>query len=147
VTGAAAADSSATAHILDLLAAVPAPGDAEGNAFWNDMWKASNSACLIPANIGPRIVRALDGEPAGLADQILSATSEMGPPERAATAKVVGEGLAANADLGCYVSSYTGGLWLTDVEQTAWRVLLAAHTGPKSADQARHDFREGWKNA
>ncbi|WP_329181946.1 hypothetical protein [Streptomyces sp. NBC_01477] len=145
VAAAACEEFTAATHLLDLLAAIPPP---TGNPdFWQALGKASDTPHLIPANIGPRVLRALEGDPAGLADQVLSAFGEITASHRAAAAKVVGGALADTADLAGFDHTYIGTLWLTDLEQTAWRVLLAARTRPESFHAARLTFRAGWKDA
>ncbi|MGP3928316.1 hypothetical protein [Streptomyces sp. 8N616] len=57
----------------------------------------------------------------------------------------MGDTLASTIDL-TFNKKLIGGLWLSDLERTAWRVLLASYAPAKSAEQARSDFREAWKN-
>ena len=145
VVAAASEEFAATAHLLDLLAVLPPRGDV--GRFWAELGKVSDSPHLTAATMGPGIVRALDGDPAPLADQILSATAGMSAARRAAAAEVIGVALSETADFAGYGDHYIGSLWLADLERTAWRVLLATRARPESARQDRADFRAAWKDA
>ncbi|MFD9468154.1 hypothetical protein [Streptomyces goshikiensis] len=74
---------AATAHLLGLLATLPAPTEA-GERFWSDLWRSSGSLYLLPANIKTFVLSSPAGEGAGRAGQILSAVDEMTPPQRVA---------------------------------------------------------------
>lgn len=134
---------AATARLVSLMAGLPLPSG-EPRGFWFRLWRASGSAIFMPANIDHQVLRALRGDGGGLADQLLTAVSEMTPEERAAAAVVIGEGLEEKG-LGGYKSAVLGDLWLRDVEATAWRMLYAARKRYTSEDQ--REFREGWKLA
>lgn len=87
------------------------------------------------------MLRALGGDGAGLAGQILSAVDDMTEPQRAGA---IGEVLAETADLSGFKTHIVGSLWLRDLEITAWRVLFAdrQQTGPAE----REAFHDVWKN-
>jgi hypothetical protein len=121
------------------------PSPRNQDDFWKALWDASGDACLLPANLAPLVLRALGGDAAGLAGQIMSAFETMTPTHRAAVAELVGDTLASSIGL-TFNNQLIGGLWLSDLERTAWRVLLATYTPARSAEQARRDFRESWKN-
>ncbi|MEU7553387.1 hypothetical protein AB0B01_13740 [Streptomyces sp. NPDC044571] len=132
---------AATAHLLGLLAALPAP-TAAGERFWSDLWRSSGSLYLLPANIKACVLSSLSGEGTGLAGQILSAVDEMTPPQRIAAGEVIGQALAESDHLPDLKTQVIGELWLRDLELTAWRVLHADH---KSADPAgRKAFLDAW---
>ncbi|MDT9684950.1 hypothetical protein RND61_23240 [Streptomyces sp. TRM76323] len=132
---------AATAHLLGLLAALPAPSEA-GERFWSDLWRSSGTAYLLPTNIKELVLRSLAGEGTGLAGQILSAVDEMTPPQRVAAAEVIGQALAESDHLPDLKTQALGELWLRDLELTAWRVLHANH---KPADPAgRNAFIDAW---
>ncbi|MFC9916638.1 hypothetical protein [Streptomyces sp. NPDC127197] len=143
VAAASSEDFAATGHLLSLLSVLPTPADDE---FWRALWDASGDAYLLPANLKHLVLRALDGDAAGLAGQIMSAFEAMNPTNRAAVADLVGDTLASGIDLS-FSKQLIGGLWLSDLERTAWRVLLATYTPTKSAEQAQNDLREAWKDA
>lgn len=134
--------AAATDHLLDLLAVVPRRDD--GADFWTELSGVSGRPHFTAANLGPWIVRALDGEPVGLADQVLSAVTGMSADRRAAAAEVIGVALSETADFAGYDDEYLGGLWLADLEQSAWRVLLACRARSEPAVRARADFRRAW---
>ncbi|MFE0807878.1 hypothetical protein ACFW34_10385 [Streptomyces sp. NPDC058848] len=132
---------AATAHLLGLLAALPAPTDT-GERFWSDLWRSSGTAYLLPTTIKKAVLRSLAGEGTGLAGQILSAVDEMTPPQRVAAAEVIGQALAESDHLPDLKTQVIGELWLKDLELTAWRVLHADH---RSADpEGRNAFIEAW---
>lgn len=87
------------------------------------------------------MLRALGGDGAGLAGQILSAVDDMTEPQ---CAGAIGEVLAETADLSGFKTHIVGSLWLRDLEITAWRVLFAdrQQTGPAE----REAFHDVWKN-
>lgn len=144
IAAAHSAGYAATGHLLALLASLPAPTD-EPHNFWFALWQASDSAYLLPANIKHLVLRALGGDGYGLAGQILSAVDEMTEPQRTRTAEVVGEALTDTTDFAGYPAQTLGGLWLRDLELTAWRVL---HAVSQPGDtRARQQFRDAWKNA
>lgn len=135
---------AATAHLLGLLAALPAPTEA-GENFWSDLWRSSGSLYLLPANIKSCVLSALSGDGADLAGQILSAVDEMTPPQRLAAGEVLGQALAESDHLPDLKTQVIGELWLRDLELTAWRVL---HADRKSADPAeRKAFFDAWAGA
>ncbi|MFF8260860.1 hypothetical protein [Streptomyces virginiae] len=132
---------AATAHLLGLLAALPAP-TAAGERFWSDLWRSSGSLYLLPSNIKAWVLSSLAGEGTGLAGQILSAVDEMTPSQRVAAGEVIGQALAESDHLPDLKTQVIGELWLRDLELTAWRVLHADH---KSADPAeRKAFFDAW---
>ncbi|MFD8613413.1 hypothetical protein [Streptomyces sp. NPDC059631] len=132
---------AAAAHLLGLLAALPAPTEA-GEQFWSSLWRSSGTAYLLPANIKGLVLRSLAGEGAALAGQLLSAVDEMTPPQRIAASEVIGQALAESDHLPVLKSRVLGELWLRDLELTAWRVLHADH---KSADPGRRQaFLDAW---
>ncbi|MEV3989939.1 hypothetical protein AB0J57_13645 [Streptomyces sp. NPDC049837] len=134
---------AATAHLLGLLAALPAPTEA-GEHFWSDLWRSSGTAYLLPANIKALVLRSLAGEGAGLARQILSAVDEMTPPQRMAAGEVIGQALAESDHLPDLKTQVIGELWLRDLELTAWRIVHADH---KSAStDGRKAFLDAWTN-
>jgi hypothetical protein len=66
VVGAASSEKFvATGHLLTLLSALPTPTD-DQNDFWNALWTASGDAYLLPGNFKHLVLRALDGDAAGL---------------------------------------------------------------------------------
>lgn len=132
---------AATAHLLGLLAALPAPTHA-GERFWSNLWRSSGTAYLLPTNIKDLVLRSLAGEGTGLAGQILSAVDEMTPPQRVAAAEVIGQALAESDHLPDLKTQVIGELWLRDLELTAWRVLHADHKSPDGA--GRNAFIEAW---
>ncbi|WP_439944323.1 hypothetical protein [Streptomyces sp. BBFR115] len=132
---------AATAHLLGLLAALPAPTEA-GEQFWSSLWRSSGTAYLLPATIKDPVLRSLAGEGAALAGQILSAVDEMTPPQRIAASEVVGQALTESDHLPDLKTRVLGELWLRDLELTAWRVL---HADRKSADPGRRQaFLDAW---
>ncbi|MEU7282062.1 hypothetical protein AB0A69_25290 [Streptomyces sp. NPDC045431] len=134
---------AATAHLLGLLAALPAPTEA-GEHFWSDLWRSSGTAYLLPANIKTLVLRSLAGEGAGLARQILSAVDEMTPPQHMAAGEVIGQALAESDHLPDLKAQVIGELWLRDLELTAWRVV---HADRKSAGfDGREAFLDAWTN-
>jgi len=132
---------AANARLVSLMAGLPIPND-EPRDFWFRLWKASGTAIFMPANINHQVLRALRGDGAGLADQLLTAVSEMNSGQRAAAAIVIGEGLEEK-NLSGYKTEVLGELWLRDVETTAWRVLYATRKPDTWEDQ--QEFRDGWK--
>ncbi|MET8332010.1 hypothetical protein [Streptomyces sp. NPDC005181] len=76
--------------------------------LWFRLWQASGTRIFMPTNIQHQVQRALDGDGAGLADQLFTAVSEMNADQRAAAA-VVGESLAENADLVARLTSLCHG--------------------------------------
>ncbi|MCX5127939.1 hypothetical protein OOK25_30225 [Streptomyces sp. NBC_00347] len=131
----------ATAHLLGLLAALPAP-TTSGEHFWSELWRSSGFLYLLPANIKTCVLSSPAGEGTGLAGQILSAFDEMTPPQRIAAGEVIGQALAESDHLPDLKTQVIGELWLRDLELTAWRVLHADH---KSADPSRREaFFDAW---
>lgn len=130
-------DQAANSHLLDLIAALPLPGD---DSFWTDLWHASGSSYLLPTNIRHAVVRAAHGE-SGLASFLMSFIADMNTEQRGAVAKLIGDTLA---DVAIEGAERIGELWLRDAESTAWRVLIARQNDtPKS----RARFFEAWRNA
>nr|WP_186337972.1 MULTISPECIES: hypothetical protein [Streptomyces] len=124
---------AATAHLLGLLAALPAPTET-GERFWTSLWRASGTAYLLPATIKDAVLRSLAGEGTALAGQVLSAVDEMTPPQRIAAGEVIGQALAESDHLPDLKARVLGDLWLRDLELTAWRVL---HADQKGTDPTR----------
>ncbi|WP_331773019.1 hypothetical protein OG948_57335 (plasmid) [Embleya sp. NBC_00888] len=142
----AAAHSSsyaAGAHLLTLWAVLPEPGGPDD--FWARLWKTSDSAYLLPANVKGQVLRALAGDGDGPAGQILSFLSGIAGDRRVATARVVGQALVDALDRGGFEAAILGEAWLRDVELAAWRVLLAARPDDDPADRGR--FRQAWRDA
>ncbi|MGW1551843.1 hypothetical protein [Streptomyces sp. NPDC002346] len=131
---------AATAHLVSLWGGLPSPSDGDGD-FWHRLWRASGTAIFLPANINHQVLRALSGDGVGLADQFLTAVSEMDAGERIAAALLLGEALEAR-DLSGYKPALLGELWLRDAETTAWKVLYAARKRTTYDDQA--EFQRGW---
>ncbi|MFG2831720.1 hypothetical protein ACGFWI_30320 [Streptomyces sp. NPDC048434] len=132
---------AAIAHLLGLLAALPAPTEA-GERFWSDLWRSSGTAYLLPANIKAEVAQSPAGEGTALARQILSAVDEMTPTQRVAAGEVIGQVLAESDHLPDLKTQVIGELWLRDLELTAWRVL---HADRRSDDSAgRKAFLEAW---
>ncbi|MET7717235.1 hypothetical protein [Streptomyces sp. NPDC005407] len=99
----------------------------------------------MPTNIKHQVLRALDGDGAGLADQLLGAVTGMDAEQRTAAAAVIGAHLADHADLPGHEGPALGELWLRDAEITAWRLLYAERNHFTRESQSA--FRDGWKNA
>ncbi|WP_326793437.1 hypothetical protein OHA79_44700 (plasmid) [Streptomyces sp. NBC_00841] len=76
---------AATSHLVSLLAALPVPSD-EPHDFWFQLWQASGTPVLMPVNIKHQVLRALDGDGAGLADQLMTAVADMDPKQRTTAA-------------------------------------------------------------
>ncbi|WP_351233826.1 hypothetical protein [Streptomyces sp. NPDC002133] len=134
---------AATSHLLSLVAGLPIPSD-EPKDFWFQLWQASGTPVLMPTNVKGQILRALDGDGAGLADQLLTAMTDMNSEERTAAAALIGQHLADHAGLPENEGPGLGELWLRDVDITAWRLLYADRTRPTWESQTA--FRNGWKN-
>ncbi|MFF4741257.1 hypothetical protein ACFY2W_36050 [Streptomyces sp. NPDC001262] len=134
---------AATAHLASLVAGLPIPVD-KPHDFWFQLWQASGSAIFMPPNIKHQVLRALQGDGDGLADQMLTAVSGMSAEQRSAAAVVIGQGLEGERHVTGYSVELLGELWLRDIEMTAWRVLYASSQRPTWEAQAK--FREGWKN-
>lgn len=146
VAALAAAHSSsyaAGAHLLTLWAVLPEPGGPDD--FWVRLWKASDDPHLLPANVKGLVLRALSGDGAGLAGQILSFLAGVAGDRRSATARVVGRALVEALDRGGSEAVILGEAWLRDVELTAWRVLLSTRPDDDPADRER--FRQAWRDA
>ncbi|MGY6021644.1 hypothetical protein [Streptomyces spinosirectus] len=132
---------AATGHLLGLLAALPAPTKA-GEHFWSQLWRASGTAYLLPANIKALVLRSLAGEGTALARQILSAVDQMTPPQRLAASEAIGQALVESDDFPDLKTEVIGELWFRDLELTAWRVL---HADRRSDDPAgRKAFLDAW---
>ncbi|MFF3612480.1 hypothetical protein [Streptomyces sp. NPDC002580] len=135
---------AAIGHLLGLLAALPCPTET-GERFWSDLWRASGTAYLLPANIKPAVLQSLAGEGTALARQILSAVDEMTPPQRVAVGEVIGQALVESDHLPDLKTQVIGELWLRDLELTAWHVL---HADRRSDDpDGRKAFLEAWTKA
>lgn len=114
---------AATAHLVSLAGGLPIPSD-EPRDFWFKLWQASGNPIFLPGNIRHQVLRSLQGDGKALADQLITALSEMSGPQRKAASAVIGEALEGT---GMWGSSpgWLGDLWLQDVERTAWRILYA----------------------
>ncbi|MDV9186847.1 hypothetical protein R6L23_01120 [Streptomyces sp. SR27] len=134
----------ATQHLVSLIAGLPVPTDEPYEDFWFKFWQASGSAYLMPGNMKPSVIAALDYDGLGLADRFLSAFNEMSVEQWDAAATVIGEVLEERV-AGPFTLRQRGELWLRDVQLTSWRVLYAA-PGPFTWEQ-REAFRNGWKQA
>ncbi|AJC62057.1 hypothetical protein [Streptomyces sp. 769] len=132
----------ATGRLVNLLAGLPVPSD-EPRDFWFRLWQASGSPIFMPPNINFQVLAALRGSGVALADQLLTAVSEMNDQQRSAAVEVIGDGLLESIDIARYKAARLGELWLRDVEMTAWRVLYADRT-PDSWE-AQEKFRKAWK--
>ena len=135
-------DQAAGGHLLDLIAALPLPDTDEGRGFWRDLWHAASTenAYLLPANVGPLIGFAENGE-SGLAGQVLSFISELTPDQRKAATEVIGRELQGFG----LTPRQAGELWLRDAEITSWRVQLASHRRFETREQ-RQRFFEAWRS-
>lgn len=134
---------AATSHLVSLMAALPVPTE-EPRDFWLQLWRASGTPVFMPVNIKHQVLRALEGDGAGLADQLMTAIADMDADQRTATAALISGHLADNGDLTPLEGPGLGELWLRDAEMTAWRLL---HADRRTATwQAQTAFRDGWKN-
>ncbi|WP_143681590.1 hypothetical protein [Actinacidiphila glaucinigra] len=138
---------AANGHLIDLFAALPLPGTAEGQGFWARIRDAGGSAALSidPANMGgPFFDRVRDGNESGIAFRILSFLEKLSSDQRDATADVIGSVL----DRGTIGVSgrYGGELWLRDAEMSAWRVVLAGRREFETSPD-RKRFFDAWRQA
>ncbi|MGY1437043.1 hypothetical protein [Streptomyces reniochalinae] len=138
---------AANGHLIDLFAALPLPGTAEGQSFWKRMRDAGASGALNidPANMGgPFFDYVRRGNESGVASRVLSFLAELTPSQRTAVAEVIGSAL----DSGTIGVSgrYGGELWLRDAEMSAWRVALASRRQFETS-QDRKQFFEAWRRA
>lgn len=143
LTAAHSAPYTAGAHLLTLWAVLPEPGGPDD--FWARLWRASDAAHLLPANVKGQVLYALSGDGAGLAGQILSFLAAIAGDRLDATARVVGQALVHALDRTDSEAAILGEAWLRDVELAAWRVLLAARPDEDQADRER--FRQAWRDA
>ncbi|MGP3691069.1 hypothetical protein ACTVZO_41455 [Streptomyces sp. IBSNAI002] len=136
---------SANAHLVSLVGGLPLPSD-EPHDFWFKLWQASGNPIFLPGNIRHQVLRSLQGDGKALADQLITALSEMSAPQRKAASTVIGEALE---EAGMWGSSpdWLGDLWLQDVERTSWRILYARRENAENSLEAQEQFRAGWKNA
>ena len=130
-------DQAANSHLLDLIAALPLPGE---DSFWTHLWQASGNAYLLPVNVKHAVSQAAHGE-SGLASHLLSFVAELNNDQRTAVARMIGDTLS---DLAIEDDQHIGELWLRDAQITAWRVLLAGHS---NGTKNRGQFFEAWQNA
>ncbi|WP_328962377.1 hypothetical protein [Streptomyces virginiae] len=138
---------AANGHLIDLFAALPLPGTAEGQGFWKRIRDAGGHAAwnIIPANMGgPFFDRIRDGNEGGIASRVLHFLKELSPSQRNDVAEVIGSALEAET-IGVS-GRYGGELWLRDAEMSAWRVALASRREFETG-QDRKRFFEAWRNA
>lgn len=138
-------NQAANGHLVNLFAALPLPGTADGHSFWRRMGDAGGSAALNidPANMGgPFFDRIRDGNEGGIASRVLSFLEKLSPSQRNGVAEVIGSALG-HGTVGVS-GRYGGELWLRDAEMTAWRVSLAGRRGFETA-QEREGFFESWR--
>lgn len=109
---------AAGAHLLTLWAVLPEPGGSDDD-FWVRLWKASDTAHLLPANVKGPVLRALSGDCAGLPGQILSFLAAIAGDRRDATARVVGQALVDALGRGDSKAAILGEVWLRDAELAA----------------------------
>ncbi|MEE4545617.1 hypothetical protein V2S66_27075 [Streptomyces sp. V4-01] len=151
VAAAASCDTAysqaANGHLIDLFAALPLPGTAEGESFWQRIGDAGGDAALNidPVNMGgPFFDRIRDGNEGGIASRVLTFLEELSPSRREAVAEVIGSVLD-HGTLGVS-GRYGGELWLRDAEMTAWHVALAGRRAFETPpDRAR--FFDAWRRA
>ncbi|MFF4230863.1 hypothetical protein [Streptomyces sp. NPDC001820] len=138
---------AANGHLIDLFAALPLPGTAEGQSFWKCIGDAGGSAAMTidPANMGgPFFDRIHNGNEGGIASRVLSFLEELTPSQRTAVAEVIGSVLD-DGTIGVS-GRYGGELWLRDAEMSAWRVVLAGRREFETS-QNRERFFEAWRRA
>ncbi|MDQ0693597.1 MULTISPECIES: hypothetical protein [Streptomyces] len=63
------------------MAALPVPSE-EPQDCWFQLWQAADDPILLPANLRHQLLRAVDGDGAALADQLLSVVAEMSSDQR-----------------------------------------------------------------
>ncbi|MER6126098.1 hypothetical protein ABT173_26440 [Streptomyces sp. NPDC001795] len=148
IAAAAACDVSynqaANGHLVDLFAALPLPGTAEGREFWASLREAGGIAAMniVPANAGgPFFDYLVGGNESGIARRVLSFLAELDDGKRDAVAELIGGALDVIGS-----ARYFGNLWLRDAETTAWHVVLADHRKHETAED-RERFLEAWRNA
>lgn len=151
IAAAAACDTAyshaANGHLIDLFAALPLPGTAEGKDFWERIRGAGGSAAwnILPANMGgPFFDRIREGNEGGIASRVLSFLEELTSGQRTEVAEAIGSALDSRT-IGVS-GRYGGELWLRDAEMSAWRVALAARREFETT-QERGRFFEAWRNA
>lgn len=138
------ADSYAgTARLVSLMAGLPVPSE-EPRDFWYELWQAADDPILLPGNLRSQLLRAVDGDGAALADQLLTAVSGMNSTQRVAAAEVIGKAIGTEHLVG-YKAEYIGELWLRDVESAAWQILHA-HRSPSTWED-QQEFVRAWKRA
>ncbi|MEW2083936.1 hypothetical protein [Streptomyces sp. NPDC005283] len=138
---------AANGHLIDLFAALPLPGTAEGQGFWKRIRDVGGSAAMTidPANMsGPFFGFLHDGNEGGIASRVLSFLEELTPSQRTALAEVIGSALD-NGTIGVS-GRYGGELWLRDAEMSSWRVALASRRQFEKAED-RERFFEAWSRA
>ncbi|MFH9371162.1 hypothetical protein ACH4K8_36490 [Streptomyces anulatus] len=121
------------------MAALPVPSDGPRD-FWFQLWQAADDPVLLPANLRHQLLRAVDGDGAALADQLLSVVAGMSSDQRTAAAEVIGTEFLSG-----YETGYVGELWLREVESAAWQILHA-YSGRSTWDD-QQEFLQGWKDA
>ncbi|MEU9677858.1 hypothetical protein AB0D92_30655 [Streptomyces parvus] len=131
-----------TARLVALMRSLPVPSE-EPRDFWFRLWTAADDPVLLPGNLRSQLLRAVDGDGAGLADQLLHAIAEMDDKQRTAAAGVIGEAIGTEF-LSGYEAGYVGELWLREVESAAWQVLHAYDSGTWEEHQ---EFLQAWKDA
>ncbi|WP_157879921.1 hypothetical protein [Streptomyces natalensis] len=138
---------AANGHLIDLFAALPLPGTAEGKDFWERIRDAGGSAAwnIHPANMGgPFFDRIHNGNEGGIASRVLSFLGELTPAQRTHVAEAIGSALD-HGTVGVN-GQYGGELWLRDAEMSAWRVVLASRREFETAED-RERFFEAWRRA
>jgi hypothetical protein len=143
LAGAHAPAYAATARLVSLMASLPLPSD-ESRDFWFQLWQAADDPVAMPANLRGQLLRAMDGDGAGLADQLLTLVAEMSTEQRLAAAEVIGTAIGTNHFSG-YKDGYVGELWLREVESAAWQVLHA-YCGRRTWEE-QQEFVRAWRNA
>ncbi|WP_405392431.1 hypothetical protein OG596_34245 [Streptomyces sp. NBC_01102] len=131
-----------TARLVALMRSLPVPSE-EPQDFWFKLWTAADDPVLLPGNLRHQLLRAVDGDGAALADQLLHAIAEMDGERRTAAAVVIGEAISTDFLRG-YEAGYVGELWLREVESAAWQVLYAYDSGTWEEHQ---EFLQAWKEA
>lgn len=131
-----------TARLVALMRSLPVPSE-EPQDFWFRLWTAADDPVLLPGNLRHQLLRAVDGDGAALADQLLHVIAEMNGEQRTAAAGVIGEAIGTEF-LSGYEAGYVGELWLREVESAAWQVLYAYGSGTWEAHQ---EFLQAWKDA
>ncbi|MEV7491755.1 hypothetical protein ACFYT5_23880 [Streptomyces anulatus] len=132
-----------TARLVALMATLPVPSE-EPQDFWFQLWQAADDPILLPANLRHQLLRAVDGDGAALADQLLSVVAEMSSDQRTAAAELIGTAIGMEF-LSGYEAGYVGELWLREVESAAWQIMHAYSGRSTWGDQP--EFLQAWKDA